>query len=152
MVNRRTFLLAIGGWVIGGRPDAAERAAMKHVVLLGDSTLDNAAYVAGGPDVVRQVREIVPDGWRATLNALDGAMIVDVTTQLARLPADASHLVISVGGNDALRDVDVLDHRARTVADALDKLAAVRERFWRDYRGLLDSVAKRRVPTAVCTI
>ena len=31
-------------------------AAVGHVVLLGDSVFDNAAYVAGAPDVVRQVR------------------------------------------------------------------------------------------------
>ena len=30
---------------------------MKHIVLLGDSIFDNAAYVAGGPDVVKQLRE-----------------------------------------------------------------------------------------------
>ncbi|MDP8949728.1 MAG: SGNH/GDSL hydrolase family protein, partial [Actinomycetota bacterium] len=31
--------------------------AMNHVVLLGDSIFDNAAYVGGAPDVVRQVRQ-----------------------------------------------------------------------------------------------
>jgi hypothetical protein len=38
------------------------------------------------------------------------------------------------------------------VADALDKLAAVREQFWRDYQGMLDSVAKLALPTAISTI
>ena len=47
---------------------------MKHVVLLGDSIFDNAAYVAGGPDVVKQLRAALPNDWRATLNALDGAV------------------------------------------------------------------------------
>jgi hypothetical protein len=28
-----------------------------HVVLLGDSIFDNAAYIAGGPYVLHQVRE-----------------------------------------------------------------------------------------------
>jgi len=26
---------------------------MKHIVLLGDSIFDNAAYVAGGPEVIK---------------------------------------------------------------------------------------------------
>src|SRR5919198_237854 len=47
---------------------------MGHVVLLGDSIFDNAAYVGGGPDVVRQLRAVLPSDWRATLNALDGAV------------------------------------------------------------------------------
>ncbi|HEY0493997.1 MAG TPA: SGNH/GDSL hydrolase family protein, partial [Candidatus Dormibacteraeota bacterium] len=75
---------------------------MKHVVLLGDSVFDNAAYVGGGPDVVTQLRQRLPSGWRASLLAVDGSVIASIAQQLARLPADASHLVISVGGNDAL--------------------------------------------------
>lgn len=125
---------------------------MNHVVLIGDSTFDNAAYVAGGPDVVRQLRDGLPPDWEATLNAVDGAVIADVAAQIALLPADASHLVVSIGGNDALRAVDVLDATARSVADALVKIAAVREHFGRAYGAMLDSVVMLAVPTAVCTI
>jgi hypothetical protein len=35
---------------------------MTHIVLLGDSIFNNAAYVAGGPDVVRQLRDVLPGG------------------------------------------------------------------------------------------
>jgi hypothetical protein len=73
-----------------------------HVVLLGDSVFDNAAYVAGGPDVVTQLRGLLPPGWQATLLALDGGVISGVAGQLRSLPRDATHLVISVGGDDAL--------------------------------------------------
>ena len=31
---------------------------MRRVVLLGDSIFDNAAYVAGGPDVIKQVQAL----------------------------------------------------------------------------------------------
>ena len=125
---------------------------MKHVVLLGDSIFDNAAYVAGGPDVVRQLRAVLPNDWQATLNALDGAVIADGGAQLQRRPADASHLVVSVGGNDALLAVGILDERALSVGEALDKLSRVRELFWRDYGALLDAVAATGLPAAVCTI
>ena len=46
---------------------------MNHLVLLGDSIFDNAAYTSGAPDVVHQVRQRLPPGWRATLRAVDGA-------------------------------------------------------------------------------
>ena len=46
--------------------------ATPHVVLLGDSTLDNAAYVAGGRDVAALVREELGAGARVTLLAVDG--------------------------------------------------------------------------------
>src|SRR5262245_7526098 len=111
MIHRRGFLLA-GAAALGGMPATAicqGQKPMTHIVLLGDSIFDNAAYVAGGPDVVRQLREILPSGWRASLNARDGAVIADLPQQLQALPADATHLVVSVGGNDALGESGLLD-------------------------------------------
>lgn len=125
---------------------------MSHLVLLGDSIFDNAAYVAGGPDVVQQVRNRLAAGWQATLRAVDGSLIGDVAQQLDQLPKDASHLVVSVGGNDALGYASVLEAKAQSVAEAVDRLATVRERFGRDYEAMLDRVLERRLSTAVCTI
>ena len=45
---------------------------MRHVVLLGDSTLDNGAYTGGSPDVLATLLPLLPSGWRATLLAVDG--------------------------------------------------------------------------------
>ena len=80
----------------------------RHIVLLGDSIFDNAAYVAGGPDVVAQLRPLLPDGCRATLLAVDGAVVAGVERQIAALPSDASLLVMSAGGNDALGEAHLL--------------------------------------------
>jgi hypothetical protein len=126
---------------------------MGHIVLLGDSVFDNGVYVRpGDPDVVRQLRERLPASWRATLAAVDGAVTSSVLGQLVRLLPDTTHLVVSVGGNDALRRQDVLDLRVGSVADALLRLADVRDGFARDYRAMLDPVLGRGLPTAVCTI
>jgi GDSL-like Lipase/Acylhydrolase family len=127
-------------------------AATPHIVLLGDSVFDNAAYVGDGPDVIRQLRSVLSKGSRATLRAVDGATIAGVAGQLARLPRGATHLVVSVGGNDALREAGVLQDGAASVAGALLKIAAVRERFERDYREMLDVMLGRNLPSAVCTI
>jgi hypothetical protein len=125
---------------------------MSHLVLLGDSIFDNAAYVAGGPDVVKQLRARLPAGWRATLRAVDGSVTSGVERQLSQLPPDASHLVVSVGGNDALGYASILEAGARSVAEAVDRLATVRERFGQDYQRMLDRVLAHGLPTAVCTI
>jgi hypothetical protein len=125
---------------------------MKHIVLLGDSVFDNAAYVGSGPDVVRQVRELLPEGWRASLSARDGAVIADIPSQLLSLPDDTTHLVISVGGNDALMRSGVLDEGAVSVASAIEKLAVVRESFRQAYAAMLEQTRSRGVATAVCTI
>jgi hypothetical protein len=126
---------------------------MNHVVLLGDSIFDNGAYVQHGqPDVIQQLRSKLQQDWQASLLAVDGATTQDVGGQLLVLPADATHLVISVGGNDALHAAHVLLEGSRTVADALGKLAAVRERFAFEYQAMLDAVLERGLPTAICMI
>jgi hypothetical protein len=123
-----------------------------HVVLLGDSIFDNARYVPGGPPVVEQVRAALPAGGRATLLAQDGATTEDVPRQLAGLPADATHLVLSVGGNDALSEAALLREPAVTVGEALGLMDEVLTRFEAAYRGTLRAVGGAGRPTAVCTV
>jgi lysophospholipase L1-like esterase len=121
-------------------------------VLLGDSIVDNKAYVAGGLDVVAQLRTRLPAGWRATLAAVGGAVAGDVRRQLERAPREASHLVVSVGGNDALRREGILNEPAQSVGEALARLAGVAAQFRHDYQAMLDTVLARRLLTVLCTI
>ena len=123
---------------------------MPHVVLLGDSIFDNGAYVRGGPDVAAQLREQLSGGWKVTLGAVDGAVLQDVPRQLERLPADASHLVLSVGGNDALRHSDLLE--PGRALDVLSRLADAATAFGTRYLETLSLVAARRLPLLTCTI
>src|SRR5713101_1270107 len=91
---------------------------MAHIVLLGDSIFDNGAYTEGGPDVISQVRQLLPDGWHASLFAVDGATTVDVPYQVRRVPPDSTHLVLSAGGNDALLNVGILEMPVSSTAPA----------------------------------
>jgi lysophospholipase L1-like esterase len=123
-----------------------------HLVLLGDSIFDNKAYVGGAPDVVEQLRKILPAGDRATLLARDGDRTHDVARQLQSLPPDATHLVISVGGNDALDQSALLSESARSFAEVLQRLAALGESFGDACREMLQQASSRQLPLAVCTI
>ena len=125
---------------------------MPHVVLLGDSVFDNGAYVSPAPDVVRQLRARLGSGWTATLLAVDGDVADDVPAQLRRLPPDATHLVVSAGGNDALRSASLLAERATSVAEAVGRLAEAQARFRRSYDRMAEAVLARRLPTALCTV
>jgi hypothetical protein len=125
---------------------------MGHVVLLGDSVFDNAAYVRSQPSVLEHLRQALPAGWRATLAAVDGASVVDVHAQLLGLDHSSSHLFVSVGGNDALNASDVLAASVHTVADAAGLLANVQRRFRRDYQELLGELMALDKPVSVCTI
>jgi len=127
-------------------------SAAGHIVLLGDSIFDNGVYVPGAPDVVRQLRSLLADGWKATLLAIDGAVVRDVARQLARLPSDATLLVVSVGGNDALGEAHLLSRRTSTIGEGMQVLADARRRFAERYEEMLDAVVACGRPAAACTI
>ena len=123
-----------------------------HVVLLGDSIFDNGAYTGGGPDVAAQLRGELSARWTTTLLASDGDVAAGVIRQLRKLPATASHLVISAGGNDALGHSGVLSAGAVTVADAVEKLASAQDSFTVSYLEMVTAVTATGLPAAVCTI
>ena len=154
--DRRTMLkgamLGAAAFTLASRTGAAAQPNKPHIVLLGDSVFDNGAYIGKGPDVVKQLNAVLPTGGNATLLAVDGSVTSGVGIQLWLAPSDATHLVVSAGGNDALHYSPILGEKVGSVAEALERLADVRETFTREYRAMLDKVQARGLPTAVCTI
>ena len=125
---------------------------MPNVVLLGDSIFDNAQYTSGGPAVISQLRFLLPPEWGASLLAVDGSTTDDVDAQVGRLPLEATHLVLSVGGNDALRHSSVLEMPASSTAQALGFLGDVAHDFERRYRSAVEACLRPALPLSVCTI
>ena len=125
---------------------------MSHLILLGDSIFDNAAYTNGGPDVVTQLNDALPAGWAASLLAIDGSTTDDIAGQVGCLPADASHLVLSVGGNDALQQAHLLLTPAASTEEALGLLADLAEQFEHDYRAAVAACLRPGLPLTICTI
>lgn len=123
-----------------------------HLVLLGDSIFDNQRYTEGGPDVITQVKQLLPTDWQASLLAVDGSTTHDVLAQVKRLPSDASHLVLSAGGNDALMNADVLRTVVKWSADVIDRLADIAQKFETDYRRAIGACRELGLPLAICTI
>ena len=125
---------------------------MPHLVLLGDSIFDNGAYTNGGPDIVSHVRGLLPPGWHATLLAVDGATTDRVGDQLDRVPRDATHLVLSVGGNNALLYLSFLKMSVSSLEQAVQALAEIAAEFEACYRPAVVACLRAGVPLAVCTI
>jgi hypothetical protein len=148
-LNRRKIL---AGMLMAASSEAEAQSASPHIALLGDSVLDNGAYVGGAPDVVRQLQSISPPGWRSTLLAVDGAVIGGIQNQLSRLPEDITHIVVSIGGNDALGQSSVLEARLGSMSEALATLARIQQGFRADYSRMLDRLNERKVKLAACTI
>ena len=151
--TRRSLLAGLA--LIAGAsalPARAVAASGKHVVLLGDSVFANQAYTEGAPDVAAQLKKLLPEGWQVTLLAADTATNADIAVQLAQLPEGASHLVVSVGGDNTLGLEALFKNDADSVEDALDALAEIRDAFAESYRRMLDGVLARKLPTAISTI
>ncbi len=125
---------------------------MSHAVLLGDSIFDNGVYVPDGPAFVDQLRTALSEEWKVSLLAVDGHVTADVEAQLARLPHDATHLVVSSGGNDALNYLPVLSEGARSVAEVLSHFARIRSDFGKRYRKMLEKVVAKQRDVAICTV
>jgi hypothetical protein len=124
----------------------------KHVVLLGDSIFDNAAYTGREPDVIQHLRSILPSGWKASLLAVDGSVTSDLSSQVREVPADASHLVVSIGGNDALMNSDLLELPVDSTAEALELFHQRITAFESNYRSAIEEVLELGRPTTLCTI
>jgi len=123
-----------------------------NIVLLGDSTIDNGAYTDGGPAVPDHLAELLGDDGRVTMLAIDGSITEDIVGQLPQVPDDASHVLLSVGGNDAMLQVDVLSAPSSSVSESLATLAGTLDRFDAAYRACLDQVLALDLPTLTCTI
>jgi hypothetical protein len=123
-----------------------------HIALLGDSILDNGAYVAAQPPLIEQLRTLLADRGRATLLAHDGDVTGDVLRQMLYIPEDATHLVVSVGGSDALQGSDIVYERVKTISDALDRLHRLRQGFRDRYSNMLSALTSGGRSTIVCTI
>ncbi|MEL6107125.1 MAG: SGNH/GDSL hydrolase family protein [Planctomycetota bacterium] len=125
----------------------------RHVVLLGDSIFDNGLYVPGGPSVTEHVGRLLPPGDRVSLVAVDGATVSSIFRQVERIPEDATHLVLSAGGNDALWTAGNIFHAESTdVRESLQRVGQSVAEFGDEYRRLIDELRRRRLPLAVCTV
>ena len=130
---------------------------MPHLVLLGDSIFDNARYTSGGPDVVSQVRRLLPSGWSASLLAMDGCTTDNIADQMQRVPDETTHLVLSIGGNNALLHaselgISLFGFPSTSNSDALMSLADISEDFETRYRTAIEECLRPRLPLSVCTI
>jgi hypothetical protein len=122
----------------------------EHILLLGDSIIDNKRYVpAGQPCVREQLEAAVPPGWKVTQAAKDGALMESVYgLQFYESPRDPTVIVLSAGGNDGLRFFRLLQRAPWAT------LKSFQATFRTGYEKMLREIKQTfpGVPLAVCTI
>jgi lysophospholipase L1-like esterase len=96
---------------------------------------------------------MLPAGDSATLIALDGATVSSVFRQIERIPSDATHLVLSAGGNDALWMAgNIFSPETPDVRTSLRRIAELLTDFKIEYRRLICDLRALRLPLVTCTI
>ena len=95
----------------------------KHITLIGDSIFGNKTYVPDGNSVHEHLLEQLVSPDTVSLVAVDGAVVNSVLRQIERVPDETTHLVLSVGGNDALYlQSSVMDESSDSVHSSLSKM------------------------------
>src|SRR5262245_9534177 len=105
-----------------------------RIILLGDSIIDNGAYVRlGDAAVAKQLQALLP-GHAVIKREVDGAVWADgLSSQVANLES-TDRIILSVGGNDALQHIDLLEAATATIArEVLVRLGMIRTEFRRTY-------------------
>jgi lysophospholipase L1-like esterase len=125
---------------------------MEHLVLLGDSIFDNKSYVGSDASVIEHLQALMPADWKATLCAVDGDTTQGIPQQILGIPPNATYLFVSVGGNDALMNMDLLTDMTTPGAQLLSKLSMLADVFHKNYDEAIGGICKLRKPTYVCTI
>lgn len=123
---------------------------MPHLALVGDGILANGAHTKGAPDSATALRKLLP-AWTVSLVAAEGSGLGDVEAQLPKLHA-VDVAVLSAGGNDALRHVDLLQQPAASTGETLDQLIAMADGFAGIYERVVKSVRERAPRLVLCTI
>ncbi|HEX7771676.1 MAG TPA: hypothetical protein VF435_04600, partial [Pyrinomonadaceae bacterium] len=121
---------------------------MQHIILLGDSVFNNSAYAGEEADFSEQLRAHLPRPSMVTTCAEEGSLTLDVISQLEKIPTSATHLVVSVGGNDARRHLSFLGSTANSTAEVLTKLADYADQFRRDYCTMVAAARSKELPLA----
>jgi hypothetical protein len=119
-----------------------------HVVLLGDSTLDNGRYLdlaQGELSVEKQLhKRCMERGWNMTVLAQDGSLLDDVRLrQIPLIPECATHIVLSASGNDLLSLLNemvvanfTLSSMYATIGNGLNQVAENYRDILRELKGL----------------
>ncbi|GAB5353856.1 hypothetical protein AAMO2058_000069900 [Amorphochlora amoebiformis] len=132
-----------------------------HIVMLGDSTLDNKRWVGTDPSVCEHIQWKLKSrgehrGWKVSDLSVDGYMIKGlVDRQLPQVPRDATHLIISIGGNNALcvmEEVDALGHWKFLPPFLLYAIYRGIKKLKREYDHMLAAALTLNKPIIVCTL
>ena len=125
----------------------------KHYVsLLGDSIIDNKLYVEKGElSVTEHLQNKSSSNF--TMIAVDGDTTEEVLdNQLDILKDPVSHIVLSIGGNDLLQNLHLLQDETSGMKFALEKSSELIGEIQENYTKILEHLSQYDAKVLLCTV
>ena len=124
----------------------------KHYVsLLGDSIIDNKIYVEEGELSVNEHLQNNSSS-NFTMIAVDGDTTEEVLdNQLDILKEPVSHIVLSIGGNDLLQNLHLLQDETSGMKFALEKSSELIGEIQENYTKILEHLSQYDAKVLLCT-
>ena len=123
-----------------------------NVSLLGDSIIDNKVYVEEGElSVTEHLQHNSSSNF--TMIAVDGDTTEDVLeNQLDNLKEPVSHIVLSIGGNDLLQNLHLLQDETSGMKFALEKSSELIGEIQENYTKILEHLSNYDTKVLLCTV
>lgn len=123
-----------------------------NVSLLGDSIIDNKVYVGEGELSVTEHLQLNSSS-NFTMIAVDGDTTEDVLeNQLDNLKEPVSHIVLSIGGNDLLQNLHLLQDETSGMKFALEKSSELIGEIQENYTKILEHLSNYDAKVLLCTV
>ncbi len=123
-----------------------------NVSLLGDSIIDNKVYVGEGElSVTEHLQHNSSSNF--SMIAVDGDTTEDVLeNQLDNLKEPVSHIVLSIGGNDLLQNLHLLQDETSGMKFALEKSSELIGEIQENYTKILEHLSNYDAKVLLCTV
>jgi hypothetical protein len=132
------------------KPAPTLRPAISHLVVLGDAIADLMSLREKGPSRVENL--LLPQESRAWKLTMHTAEEIARGGDFFELPADASHVMISIEGNRAIEESGLLDNRPETYQQALVLLSLAADEYERQAERLIQVAKASNLPIVVCSM
>ena len=134
------------------RTKRLESTKKHYVSLLGDSIIDNKVYVGQGElSVTEHLKHNSSSNF--TMIAVDGDTTEDVLdNQLDNLKEPVSHIVLSIGGNDLLQNLHLLQDETSGMKFALEKSSELIGEIQENYTKILEHLSQYDAKVLLCTV
>jgi lysophospholipase L1-like esterase len=134
------------------RTKRLESIKKHHVSLLGDSIIDNKVYVGEGELSVTEHLQRNSSSYFSMI-AVDGDTTADVLdNQLDNLKEPVSHIVLSIGGNDLLQNLYLLQDETSGMKFALEKCSELISEIQENYIKILEHLSQNDTKVLLCTV